>query len=260
VIAAPVSSDARGRLADRGEAVVEFVKSPVETIKRGVEESNAKQQQLIRDGKYFDAGIVSGERIGAAGQLASGGPGLAKGFASMSNKTRAFTREAGDLVTQKAKEALPKVGNFVQRAIPADGLKTPKFLQGFDAFAPQVKFSVAPEGKKLAKNAEDRAIEIHKAVPEATQRRTTIAITETAEGTRIVSSSEKRLRKAQRAELGPGEIEGVGIGHAEETGINFAKQNELTPTGVGASRPICKRNCQPILLKEDVKPLSPLQK
>lgn len=106
----------------------------------------------------------------------------------------------------------------------------------------------------VIKSAADRAAEIHKAVPEGTQSRTTIAVTEMAEGTRIVSSSEKRLRPPQRDLLQNGEVEGVGLGHAEVTGINAA----LSPTGTAASRPICQ-SCQSFLREQGVSPLSPLK-
>ncbi len=108
------------------------------------------------------------------------------------------------------------------------------------------------------KSAADRAREILEAVPKATQRRTTIAVTETQGGTRVISSSERRLRPAQRKLLGPGEVEGVGPGHAEVTGINFARSKGLTPTGTAASRPICQ-GCQKALGAEGVAPLSPLK-
>ncbi|MGK3985805.1 Hint domain-containing protein [Sorangium sp. So ce136] len=103
-----------------------------------------------------------------------------------------------------------------------------------------------------------RAKEIHGAVGEATQRRTTIAVTETAEGTRVVSSSEKTLRPAQRAKLRPGEVEAVGPGHAEVTGVEGARRMGLTPTQTGASRPICE-NCAQYLEAQGVKPASPLK-
>lgn len=111
---------------------------------------------------------------------------------------------------------------------------------------------------QAATNAADRAKEIHQAVPSGTQRRTTIAVTETAEGTRVVSSSERRLRPAQRAQLRAGEVEGVGVGHAEVTGVNAARSMSLTPTGTAASRPICS-NCASFLEAERVAPLSPLK-
>jgi|GEM_PF-1884966 len=111
----------------------------------------------------------------------------------------------------------------------------------------------------VTKSAADRASEIHKAVPEATQRRTTIAVTETQEGVRVISSSEKRLRPAQRKLLGKNEVEGVGLGHAEVTGVNHARGADLKPTGTAASRPICS-GCQGFLKEQNVKPLSPPKK
>jgi len=67
----------------------------------------------------------------------------------------------------------------------------------------------------------------------------TIGVTETAEGTRVISSSEKVLRPAVTNLLKEGEVAVKGVGHAEVTGVNAAKQMGLTPTGVAASRDIC---------------------
>ena len=107
-------------------------------------------------------------------------------------------------------------------------------------------------------SAEIRAREILEAVPEPTQGRTTIAVTETAEGTRIISTSEGRLRPAQRRLLGPNEIEAVGPGHAEMTGLNTAADLRLTPTGTAASRPICEP-CAGSMSQRGVDFLSPLR-
>jgi hypothetical protein len=112
--------------------------------------------------------------------------------------------------------------------------------------------------KTQPQSAESRAKEIHQAVPEPTQRRTTVAVTETKEGTRVISSSERRLRPAQRKLLKKGEVEGVGPGHAEVTGVKASKEIGLKPTGTAASRPICN-NCAEYLGKEGVDPLSPLK-
>jgi hypothetical protein len=114
-------------------------------------------------------------------------------------------------------------------------------------------------GQAAAKTAEQRAAEIHATLKPGTQSRTTTAVTETAEGTRVVSSSERRLRPAQRKALQPGEVEGVGPGHAEVTGVNAAEGMGLTPTGTAASRPICP-GCADTLQQRGVQPLSPLKK
>ncbi len=110
----------------------------------------------------------------------------------------------------------------------------------------------------VANSAEARAKEIHSVLDPRAQRARTTALTETTEGKRIISSSERRLTPAQRAKLKPGEIEGTGVGHAEVTGVNFAKSQGLKPTGTAASRPICP-NCAEFLKKEGVEPLSPLK-
>jgi hypothetical protein len=106
--------------------------------------------------------------------------------------------------------------------------------------------------------AMDRAMEMHSILDPRAQRARTTAVTETQEGVRIISSSERRLTPAQRAQLGANEVEGVGVGHAELTGINAAKQMGLTPTGSAASRPICS-GCAASMAKDGVNPLSPLK-
>lgn len=118
---------------------------------------------------------------------------------------------------------------------------------------------VAAEVAGGVRSAAERAAEIHGALKPATQARTTTAVTETAEGVRVVSSSEQRLRPAQRTALKPGEVEGVGQGHAEVTGINAAEAMGFKPTGSAASRPICP-GCADTLQQRGVQPLSPLKK
>lgn len=106
--------------------------------------------------------------------------------------------------------------------------------------------------------AADRANQIHSVLDTRAQRARTTAVTETQEGVRVISSSERRLTPAQRAQLGANEVEGVGVGHAEVTGVNAARQMGLTPTGTAASRPICP-SCARTLGERGVDPLSPLK-
>jgi hypothetical protein len=56
--------------------------------------------------------------------------------------------------------------------------------------------------------------------------------------------------------LQEGEIEGVGSGHAEPTGVAAAEEAGLTPTGTAASRPICEE-CAAGLREKGIEPLSP---
>jgi RHS repeat-associated protein len=108
-------------------------------------------------------------------------------------------------------------------------------------------------------SAEERAKAIHGVLDPRAQNARTTAVTETKEGVRVVSSSERRLTPAQRAMLKSDEVEGVGQGHAETTGINAAKDMRLNPTGTAASRPICP-SCAADMKVNSVKPLSPLKK
>jgi len=118
---------------------------------------------------------------------------------------------------------------------------------------------VKPDCKGVAKDtADSRAKELHALLDPRAQRARTTAVTETREGMRVVSSSERRLTPAQRANLRANEIEGVGIGHAEVTGINYASRSGLNPTGAGTSRPICGE-CARFMAEHGIKPLSPLR-
>ena len=102
-----------------------------------------------------------------------------------------------------------------------------------------------------------RALELSSAMGK-TADFVTLAVTETKEGTSVVSSSEKALRPAVRALLKPGEVAANGAGHAEVTGVNAARQMGLTPTGVAASRGICP-SCADFLRTAGVAALSALK-
>lgn len=108
--------------------------------------------------------------------------------------------------------------------------------------------------------AVERAAQIAKTMNPITQTKVTIAVTETAEGVRVVSSSEGALRSAARDALQAGEVEGKGASgvHAEINGINAAESMGLTPTGTAASRPICP-SCAAAMETRGVAPLSPLK-
>ncbi len=110
----------------------------------------------------------------------------------------------------------------------------------------------------------ERAKEIHSAVPTDTQGRTTIAVADATDvngnKVRIVGSSESSgLRKQQKALLQPGEVAATGLGHAEVTVVNFAKNNGLSISEIGASRPVCV-NCYVFLHENNVIPVTPISK
>ncbi len=112
------------------------------------------------------------------------------------------------------------------------------------------------------KSVYTRAKEIHSSLPKATQNRTTTSVGEVANSngttTRLVGSSEARLRPAQRAALKPGEVEVKGVGHAEQTVVNHAKSNGMKLTKVAASRPICTP-CEKAIINAGAAPASPLK-
>lgn len=99
-----------------------------------------------------------------------------------------------------------------------------------------------------------RAKEIHGALHAGAQGRVTTAVAETAEGVRVVGSSEGSLRGVRRAGLQSGEVAPKGIPrtHAEVNVVNGAKALGLTPKSVSPSRPACA-NCQDTLRKINIK-------
>jgi hypothetical protein len=110
---------------------------------------------------------------------------------------------------------------------------------------------------------QQRVRELHMVLDPRAQRARTTAITEAVGPggavTRIVTSSERRLSPVQRRALAAGEVEGVGAGHAEVTGIAAARELGLTPTQTVASRPICP-TCASALDSQGVVAASPLRR
>ncbi|MEA1677476.1 RHS repeat-associated core domain-containing protein [Nitrospirillum sp. BR 11163] len=90
------------------------------------------------------------------------------------------------------------------------------------------------------------------------ERFVTLAVTETKEGVRVISSSSKTLEQSVINLLQEGEVGVSGIGHAEVTGVEGAQSLGLTPTGVAASRPICP-SCANYLSEQGIAPLTPLK-
>jgi uncharacterized protein len=80
-------------------------------------------------------------------------------------------------------------------------------------------------GCQCSTSAEQRAKEIHSELDDIAASKRTTAVTETAEGQRVVSCSTNRLTPAQRAALKPGEVEGVGAGHAEKNQCERSKRD-----------------------------------
>jgi RHS repeat-associated protein len=103
-----------------------------------------------------------------------------------------------------------------------------------------------------------RANEIQSSLSSRTQSSTTTAVVATAEGPKIVASSERSLRPAQIASLNPDEIPVSGPGHAEATALNAAGVLNLTPTKVAASRYICDA-CALEIQKSGAIPITPLK-
>ena len=137
-------------------------------------------------------------------------------------------------------------------------------LKGFIDTLKKIKSVKLPvtESAPIVSALDDRAKEIHSALPKATQSRTTTAVAEVTnpDGTTsmLVGSSELRLRPAQRNVLTTEEIAVKGSGHAEQTVINHANANGQKVNTVGASRPICS-NCENAINNAGAKPVGKLK-
>jgi len=106
--------------------------------------------------------------------------------------------------------------------------------------------------KKRRKKSHERAKELHDKIKNAyTKRNTTIAVLNTEEEITLVGSSEDALRKEVRESLEENEQEVKDKGHAEEKVIKSAKNQNLTPTEIGASRPICL-DCEELIKENDI--------
>jgi hypothetical protein len=108
-------------------------------------------------------------------------------------------------------------------------------------------------GERVAQLAEQGLSKIQR------ERFVTLAVTETKEGVRVVSSNTDEVQPSVLQLLQKGEIDVTGVGHAEVTGVEAAIALGLTPTGVAASRRICP-SCAEYLRSRGVVPLSPLRR
>jgi hypothetical protein len=139
-----------------------------------------------------------------------------------------------------------------QRLLNAVGLMTLPSMGGAPSGA-----AVGVGTVLLDTTAAARAAELAAALGK-TKDFVTIAVTETSQGYRLISSSEITLRPAVMALLRDGEVAVRGLGHAEVTGVNAARELGLTPVGVAASRAICPV-CAQWLSDAGVATLSPLK-
>ncbi len=89
--------------------------------------------------------------------------------------------------------------------------------------------------------ADKRAHELQSALPEGSQGRVTMGVGLTDDGRVIVGTSEDGgyLRSGVRALIQDGDIVADGVGHAEVSVINKAKQLGLRVIAIGSGRPIC---------------------
>ena len=208
--------------------------------------------------------------------------GVWKEIVSAGKETLASLKEAPSYIWDKATEGAREFNTYVNLATPFVELATGKSV-GSDFTEDKSRWTSAGEALMVAlpaakaegllvKSAETRSVgtsletragEIHSTLSPETQRRTTTAVASatTADGksVRLVASSEKNLRPAQRAALQPGEIAVSGKGHAEATIVNHANTNGMTVHSVAASRPICS-GCATTIQNTGAATASPLKK
>jgi hypothetical protein len=121
------------------------------------------------------------------------------------------------------------------------------------------------EAKAGVKGAElaARAVEIQSALKVGTAGRTTTAVlegvNEVGNTVKLVASSEKDLRLVQKGALQSGETAVSGVGHAEVTALNAAKEMGVKATSVAASRGICL-GCGRAIIQSGARIASPLKK
>jgi hypothetical protein len=114
------------------------------------------------------------------------------------------------------------------------------------------KGPVVSAAERVAQLAEGALTQIQR------ERYVTLAVTETEEGVRVISSSEGALRQKAIDMLQAGEVAVTRKGDAEVIGVEGARALGLTPTGVAASRPI-GYVCQIYTHYQGVPPLTPIK-
>ena len=243
-------------LAKRGEGIVEGTK---QKLKETAED--------YADIAYYSTHITEPgalEKVQSAKQRRDLAPlksalDTVKGFGEMVKRVGEGSADIAYYANSDEPDASAKVANAVTDIV----LDAPQIVLAVTGAANLAKgaagaTSKATGAKSGAKGAEARAKEIHSKLDDIAQTRRTTAVTETKQGVRVISSNARRLTPKQRKQLGKNEVEGVGKGHAEVTGVNAAREMGLTPTGTAASRPICP-HCAKSLADEGIKALSPLK-
>ena len=108
-----------------------------------------------------------------------------------------------------------------------------------------------------------RARDIHRGLPHSRRGRMTTAVARIrkSDGTYqiVVASSEKKLRPEQLPLLRPTELSIEGVGHAEQTIINWATSNSHQVQALAASRPMCI-DCEIAVIRAGVRPAGRLQR
>lgn len=187
-------------------------------------------------------------------QLAPGDDGA---YAMSARYGTTISSEAANQGAKLGLTSVPIVGDAINIH---DAIQNPTALNITVAAIGVVPVIGTEAASALKASAAVRAVSVAGTMSARTQRAVTIAVTETKEGVRVVSSSEGKLRPAARAALQTGEVAGKGVkgAHAEVNGINAAKEMGLTPTGTAASRPICP-SCAQTMQASGVDPLSPVK-
>lgn len=108
----------------------------------------------------------------------------------------------------------------------------------------------------------ERAREMQDAVPEGSRGRITMGaghgFDESGGGRMVIGTSEPNGYLRPGVELKPGEERAMGDGHAETSILDYMEENRISPTHVGAGRPICDP-CADRIEEAGAKPASELK-
>jgi len=245
------------------QRVFTFVTHPWQTLKEKYASAEARTAQQLARGEHYEAGKTVGEAVGpdaaavltlgesAANRIPARRPSRVAVEAPNAPRARVAVEERTQIADPTA-PSTPGTPATPTRLVPAE--RQPQQLELFP-----------PEGvtRNQRHDLRDRTDELHRLLDERAQRGRTTAVTEgtmpDGSTVRVVTSSERRLSRRQRLALQEGEVEGVGPGHAEVTGIEESKRLGARPEATAASRPICEGTCEPFLEAEGVEAASPLQ-
>jgi len=200
---------------------------------------------------HFGTAMVAMPLSGLAGLAAAPVPGLSAGDTVRtvgSALTYQPRGEMGQAATELVNYPFEKLAEGAHWAgdKTLDATGSPGLATAVDTGIQALPIILAKKGSGAFVLREEKASlisrvdEVHSALdPIAAKNRTTAAM-DTEEGTRVLAAGGRDLSPAQRALLTPDEVAAkLPDAHAETTLLNYATQNDLTPTEMAVSRQIC---------------------